>query len=104
MPCKEIKYDFLTEIEKATLDTKEDKRPVGLEVVVLDPYFREFDMLLKKWNMATCVYNLMKNWNHLLKKNNWVEHNKLHHRLHIWSFRINDKLHFVLDNENHEEV
>ncbi|XP_004510009.1 B3 domain-containing protein At3g25182-like [Cicer arietinum] len=101
MPLKKIKCDFLTEIEKNILDTKEEDKPLGLEVIVLDPSFREFTMSLKLWKMpkkskmhSTCVYNLIKNWRFLVSQNNFKEDQELN----IWSFRVNGKLHFLLDD------
>ncbi|KAJ1384603.1 hypothetical protein SESBI_42375, partial [Sesbania bispinosa] len=72
MPSKQIRCDLFTEREKAILrSTNEDNRPVGLEVVVLDPSLREFDITLKKWDMqSTSVYNLVKNWKLILSHNN----------------------------------
>ncbi|XP_012567500.1 uncharacterized protein [Cicer arietinum] len=73
MPLNKITCDFLTEREKKILDTKEEDKPLGLEVIVLDSSFREFTMSLKMWKMhkkskmqPTSVYNLIKNWKLLL--------------------------------------
>ncbi|XP_004506392.1 B3 domain-containing protein At3g25182-like [Cicer arietinum] len=103
MPLNKIKCDFLTEIEKKILDTKEEDKPLGLEVIVLDSSFREFTMSLKMWKMhskskmhPTSVYNLIRNWRLLVAQNNLKEDQKLN----IWSFRVNDKLHFLLDDKN----
>jgi hypothetical protein len=58
LTCKE---NYLTQTEKEILDAKEDNKPVDLEVVVLDPNFRDFTMSLKKWNMSSGIYIFMKN-------------------------------------------
>ncbi|KAI5419594.1 hypothetical protein KIW84_043671 [Lathyrus oleraceus] len=115
MPLSQIKSDFLTEIEKATLNTKDQQdKPVGLEVIVLDPNHKEFAMSLKKWNMnTTSVYNIVQNWTLILKENKFKEKQKVN----IWSFRVNNKLHILLDtyvapeieengelNENNERI
>ena len=91
---------FLTKEEKKILDSRdEDDKPVGFEVVVLDPSFRRYMMVLKKWNKNSGILNLMKRWNRLWKENNWTTDNKLHHQLDIWSFRVNGQLHFTLNNK-----
>jgi hypothetical protein len=50
LTCKE---NYLTQTEKEILDAKEDNKLVDLEVVVLDPNFRDLEvvvnMLLKMW-------------------------------------------------------
>ncbi|AES93828.2 DUF313 domain protein [Medicago truncatula] len=51
MPLKEVKVDFLTDIEK-----DESDKPVGLEVIVLDPSFREFRMSFRE-NAVLVGYN-----------------------------------------------
>jgi len=90
---------FLTRTEKDILDTREDDKPIGFDVVVLDPSFRRYIMVLKKWNMSCGVLNLMKHWKHLLNRNKWTTDNKLDHELDIWSFRVNGQLHFTLNNK-----
>ncbi|RDY09683.1 B3 domain-containing protein, partial [Mucuna pruriens] len=74
MPINEIMCDFLTEDEITKLDerkiTEGKRRPlIGMEVTVLDPRLREFALLLKKWNMRTNTYNLIKNWNDIVSVN-----------------------------------
>ncbi|KAK2435683.1 B3 domain-containing protein [Trifolium repens] len=54
LTCKE---NYLTQTEKEILDAKEDNKPVDLEVVVLDPNFRDFTMSLKKWKMSSASGN-----------------------------------------------
>ncbi|RHN53426.1 putative transcription factor B3-Domain family [Medicago truncatula] len=90
MPLKEVKVDFLTDIEK-----DESNKQDGLEVTVLDPSFREFTMSLRKWSMGTNkYYSLLRGWKTVVSKNSFKKGKKLN----IWTFRVNDKLHFVLDN------
>jgi len=90
MSLKEVKVDFLTDIEK-----DESNKPVGLEVIVLDPSFRELTMSLRKWSMGTNkYYSLVRGWKTVLSKNSFKKGKKLN----IWTFRVNDKLHFVLYN------
>lgn len=97
LPLGEIKCDFLTEKENEILDAKnKDGKPLGLDVTVLDPYFREFTMVFKKWQMGTsCVYNLVKNWKFLLSCNDMQKGNELN----IWCFRVDGKLYFTLNNK-----
>jgi hypothetical protein len=97
-----VKLDYLNEKEKTALEKRDKKgKLVGLDVVLLDPYFREFSMSLRKWNMRKdSVYNLVKNWKLVLSTNKFKKDQKLN----IWSFRdINDKLHFVLDDKVNSE-
>ncbi|KAK2433689.1 B3 domain protein [Trifolium repens] len=97
-----VELDYLNEREKAALEKRDKKgNLVGLEVVVLDPYFRDFSMSLRKWNMRKhSVYNLVKNWKLVLSTNKFKKNQKLN----IWSFRdIKDKLHFVLDDKVNSE-
>jgi hypothetical protein len=100
MPITQIRSDFLTEIEKTILETRDQEgKPVGLKVIVLDPYFNEFPLSLKKWNMSTTsVYNLVQDWSPVLLENNFKENQKLD----IWSFRVNDNLYFLLDTKMQE--
>ncbi|KAL5063248.1 hypothetical protein RYX36_024985 [Vicia faba] len=101
MPIIQIKSDFLTEIEKTTLETRDHEgKPIGIKVIVLDPCFNEFSLFLKKWNMkTTSIYNLHQDWTPILLKNSFKENQKLD----IWSFRINEKLYLLLnDNETHK--
>ncbi|CAI8608578.1 unnamed protein product [Vicia faba] len=101
MPITQIKSDFLTEIEKATLETRDHEgKPIGIKVIVLDPCLNEFSLFLKKWNMkTTSIYNLHQDWTPILLKNSFKENQKLD----IWSFRINEKLYLLLnDNETHK--
>ncbi|CAK8560176.1 unnamed protein product [Lathyrus sativus] len=102
MPISQIKCDFLTEIEKKTLEEKdEEKKPKSLDVIVLDPDFNEFSVCLKKWDMnSTSTYNLAKDWTKVLSKNNFKKYQKID----IWSFRVDGKLHFLLDNNEPEEI
>jgi len=95
MPLKEDKLGFLTKTEKETLDTKdENDKPVGLEVIVLEPNFRSFTMCFKKWRMNNkWVYSLIQNWKHAVRRNGF----KIGQKLNVWSFRVKDKLHFVLN-------
>lgn len=94
MPLKKIECEFLNQAEKEMLDERNDKKLVGLKVKVIDPCFREFALLLKKWDMkTTSTYNLVCAWNCI------VSNNKLQrdHQLHIWSFRVQNKLYFLLN-------
>ncbi|XP_058746136.1 B3 domain-containing protein At2g31720-like [Vicia villosa] len=102
MPISQIKSDFLTEIEKASLKTRDQEgRPFGLKVTVLDPCFNEFSLSLKKWDMkTTSIYNLHQDWTPVLLKNNFKEHQKLD----IWSFRVNDKLYLLLNDNKSQEI
>ncbi|CAL5197088.1 unnamed protein product [Lathyrus oleraceus] len=102
MPITQIKYDFLTEIEKATLETRDQEgKPVGLKVTMLDPCFNEFSLSLKKWNMnTTSIYNLIQDWTPVLEKNNFKENQKFD----IWSFRVNDKLYLLLYGNESKEI
>ncbi|XP_024634569.1 B3 domain-containing protein At2g31720 [Medicago truncatula] len=102
MSIKEVKVDFLTDIEKDVSLTKKDEnnKPVGLEVIVLDPSFREFTMSLRKWSMGiNKYYSLVHGWKTVVSKNSFEKGKKLN----IWTFRVNDKLHFVLDNNQLEK-
>jgi hypothetical protein len=97
MPLKEVKVDFLTDVEKDVALARKDgnNKPVGLEVIVLDPSFREFRMSLRKWSMGiNKYYSLVHGWKAVVSKNSFEKGIKLN----IWTFRVNDKLHFVLDN------
>lgn len=97
MPENVIQSDFLTEREMAIVNSKEDRKPVGLEVIVLDPFLREFDMTLKKWSMnSTRTYNLTKNWKQIVKQNRL----KAEQEFNIWSFRVAEKLYFLLSNKD----
>ncbi|CAK8573139.1 unnamed protein product [Lathyrus sativus] len=102
MPISQIKSDFLTEIEKATLETRDQEgKPSCLKVVVLDSDFNEFSLSLKKWNMTSCItYNLVQDWTDVLSKNNFKDYQKID----IWSFRVNGKLYFILDTNEPEEI
>ncbi|XP_050919530.1 B3 domain-containing protein At3g25182-like [Lathyrus oleraceus] len=102
MPITQIKSDFLTEIEKATLETRDQEgKPVGLKVTVLDPCFNEFSLSLKKWNVnTTSIYNLVQDWTPVLEKNNFKENKKFD----IWSFRVNDKLYLLLYGNESKEI
>ncbi|CAI8594112.1 unnamed protein product [Vicia faba] len=102
MPIAKIKSDFLTEIEKATLETRDQEgKPIGLKVTVLDPCFNEFSLFLKKWNMkSTSIYNLVQDWTLVLLKNNFKENQMID----IWSFRVNNKLYLLLDTNELQEV
>ncbi|XP_061372252.1 putative B3 domain-containing protein At2g27410 [Gastrolobium bilobum] len=96
MPMKEIRCDFLTEAEKATLNERDCSKGklVGVEMKVLDPSLNELTLSLKKWNMtSTSIYCLTKNWKSV------VTHNSLQKgdQLQIRSFRMDGKLHFVLN-------
>ncbi|AES81630.1 DUF313 domain protein [Medicago truncatula] len=95
MPLKEDELGFLTKTEKETLDEKdENDKPVGLEVIVLDPYFRSFTMCFKKWKMTNkWVYSLIQNWKHAVRGNGF----EIGQILNVWSFRVKDKLQFVLN-------
>ncbi|KAL5080464.1 hypothetical protein RYX36_008885 [Vicia faba] len=102
MPIAKIKSDFLTEIEKAILETRDQEgKPIGLKVTVLDPCFNEFSLFLKKWNMnTTSIYNLVQDWTLVLSKNNFKENQMID----IWSFRVNNKLYLLLDTNELQEV
>lgn len=47
---------------------------------------------------TTSVYNLVQDWSPVLLENNFKENQKLD----IWSFRVNDKLYFLLDTKMQE--
>jgi len=90
---KEDKVDILTVIEKENLGRKDGKHKlVGLEVIVLDPRFREFTMSLRKWGTKS-VYSRVQDWKLVWSKNSF----EIGQELNIWSFRVNNKLHFILD-------
>ena len=95
MPLKEHELNFLTKDEKKTLGTKdENDKPVGLEVIVLDPYFRSFAMCFKKWRMTDkWYYSLIQDWKYVVRENGF----EIGQKLNIWSFRVENKLHFVLN-------
>jgi len=93
IPVKEIKCDFLTLDEITKLDKRENGKPVGLEVTVLDPYLREYTLPMKKWEMKTNTYNLVKEWNKIVLANKFEEDQELQ----IWSFRVNNKLYLLLN-------
>lgn len=96
MPIKEIMCNFFTEAEIEKLDegTEGKGRLLGLEVTVLDPCLREFTLPSKKWGMQrTDTYNLVKNWNNIISVNNF----EAYQELQIWSFRVHDKLYFLLN-------
>ncbi|XP_058763360.1 B3 domain-containing protein At5g38500-like [Vicia villosa] len=102
MPLTQIKSNFLTDKEKKILNTRDKKhRPVGLEVVVLDPNFKKFTMSLRMWDMtSTSIYNINQDWTLVLKENEFKEKQVFN----IWSFRVNDKLHLLLDNHVEQEI
>ncbi|KAL5059252.1 hypothetical protein RYX36_030856 [Vicia faba] len=102
MPISQIRSDFLTEIEKSILETRDQEgKPATLKVTVLDPCLNEFSLHLKKWNMTTTsIYNLAQDWTNVLSKNNFRKNQKID----IWSFRVNDKLYFLLDTNESEEI
>ncbi|KAL5076481.1 hypothetical protein RYX36_015465 [Vicia faba] len=102
MPITQIKSDFLTEIEKATLKTRDQEgKPIGIKVTVLDPCFNEFSLFLKKWNMkTTSIYILHQDWTPVLLENNFKENQKLD----IWSFRVNEKLYLLLNSNESQEI
>ncbi|KAL5080476.1 hypothetical protein RYX36_008897 [Vicia faba] len=102
MPITQIKSDFLTEIEKASLETRDqEEKPIGIKVTVLDPCFNEFSLFLKKWNMkTTSIYILHQDWTHVLLENNFEENKKLD----IWSFRVNEKLYLLLNSNESQEI
>ncbi|KAL5063221.1 hypothetical protein RYX36_024970 [Vicia faba] len=102
MPITQIKSDFLTEIEKATLETRDqEEKPIGIKVTVLDPCFNEFSLFLKKWNMkTTSIYILHQDWTHVLLENKFKENQKLD----IWSFRVNEKLYLLLNSNESQEI
>ncbi|QCE01710.1 hypothetical protein DEO72_LG7g3009 [Vigna unguiculata] len=95
IPPSKIANKFLSETEESSLNEsiKENGRLVGLPVTVLDPSLNEYKMCLKKWNMEkTCIYNLTKGWNQIVRQN----HLELHHTLHLWSFRVSSRLCFAI--------
>ncbi|ESW18477.1 hypothetical protein PHAVU_006G044300 [Phaseolus vulgaris] len=97
MPIKEIRADFLTKEEITKLNEREngsnDGRLIGLEVIVLDPCLREYTLPIKMWSMNTNTYNLVKEWNKIVSANKFKEDQELQ----IWSFRVNNKLHLLLN-------
>ncbi|XP_061371019.1 putative B3 domain-containing protein At2g27410 [Gastrolobium bilobum] len=96
MPMREVRCDFLTKAEKATLDERDcaKRKLVGVELKMLDPSLTECTLSLKKWNMtSTSIYCLTKNWKSVVTHNNLQKDDQLQ----IWSFRVDGKLHFVLN-------
>ncbi|KAK7284664.1 hypothetical protein RJT34_19414 [Clitoria ternatea] len=95
IPPKETKCKFLSEAECASLDTRKETGGVyTMQVVVFDPYLREFPSELKKWNMTTTsILNLTKNWFEVVKANDF----KINDILQLWSFRVDTKLCFLLN-------
>lgn len=89
---EDIADDFLIDTEKETLGTKdEEDKLVGIEVIVLDPSFREFTMSLRKWGKS--LYSLVQDWKKVMRQNSF----EIGQKLNIWTFRVNSKLHFLLD-------
>ncbi|KAL2334782.1 hypothetical protein Fmac_015995 [Flemingia macrophylla] len=98
MPRNKMTNNFLTEIEIIKLEEREGTngkgKLLGIEVQVLDPCLREFTLLLKKWDMErTSTLNLSKHWNNIVSANNFQEKQELQ----IWSFRVAEKLYFILN-------
>ncbi|XP_058746918.1 B3 domain-containing protein At2g24670-like [Vicia villosa] len=102
MPISQIKSDFLTETEKAILETRDqDGKPSTIKVIVLDPCSNEFSLSMNKWNMTTTsIYNLVQDWRKVLSKNKF----KKDQQIHIWSFRVNSNLYLLLDTYEPEEI
>ncbi|KAF1871914.1 hypothetical protein Lal_00012131 [Lupinus albus] len=97
MPKSQIGFEFLTEDEKEKLnERKEDPRArlIGTEITLIDPCLREYKITLKKWEMKGVIYNLVTNWHKVVEDNNF----KMNQELDIWSFRVDGKLYFVLNN------
>ncbi|KAF1872047.1 hypothetical protein Lal_00012268 [Lupinus albus] len=105
MPKSQIGCEFLTEDEKERLnERKEDPRArlIGMEITLIDPCLREYKISLKKWEMKKkpeeemkgIIYNLVTNWHTVVKDNKF----RMNQELDIWSFRVDDKLYFVLNN------
>jgi len=91
---EDIADDFLNDTEKETFGRKDrgtKSKLVGLEVTVLDPSFREFTMSLRKWGKS--LYSLVQDWKHVMRQNSF----EIGQKLNIWTFRVNSKLHFLLD-------
>ncbi|KAI9114241.1 hypothetical protein K1719_014891 [Acacia pycnantha] len=78
-------------LERSTTDKKRE----GMNVLVLDPKLREFNLVLKKWSSMTYgyTYNLTHHWNDIVDCNDF----KLYDTVQLWSFRrFNNKLGFAL--------
>ncbi|KAI4305184.1 hypothetical protein L6164_028567 [Bauhinia variegata] len=96
MPHSQIHCEFLNANEKAILNERErDRRlPCGIEVVVLDPCLRLFNLSLKRWGMGSVsIYNLVKNWKRVVKEN----HLQSGDYMEIWSFRVHGNLYLLLN-------
>ncbi|KAI4305200.1 hypothetical protein L6164_028582 [Bauhinia variegata] len=96
MPHSQIHCEFLNTNEKAILNQREGdrRRPCGIEVMVLDPCLRMFNLSLKRWGMGSVsIYNLVKNWKRVVKEN----HLQSGDYMEIWSFRVHGNLYILLN-------
>ncbi|KAK4263206.1 hypothetical protein QN277_028653 [Acacia crassicarpa] len=88
--------DFIKPEEINLLMTKDPKtnKLNGIPVLVLDPNLKEFNLVLKRWQMTTSItYNLTRRWYDVLKCNNF----QVGDVLQLWSFReLDDQLGFAL--------
>ncbi|KAJ7964177.1 B3 domain-containing protein family [Quillaja saponaria] len=96
IPQCQIRAEFVTESERAVLDEHEGHKVRGMEVLVLDPVLREFNLQLKMWRMAkTHVYNLTHKWNEIVTVNKHCL--CVDNIVQLWSFRrSNNQLSFAL--------
>ncbi|KAK4263205.1 hypothetical protein QN277_028652 [Acacia crassicarpa] len=88
--------DFIKPEEINLLMTKDPKtnKLNGIPVLVLDPNLKEFNLVLKRWQMTTSItYNLTHRWYDVVKCNNF----QVGDVLQLWSFRrLDDQLGFAL--------
>ncbi|KAJ7963784.1 B3 domain-containing protein family [Quillaja saponaria] len=99
IPINQIGREFLTDHEKIELDRRVGARGdykgrlPGINVLVLDPYLRKYQLKLKKWDMKkSSVYNLTHKWYELT----WEANLNVDDELQLWSFRIDGQLCFAL--------
>ncbi|KAK4263202.1 hypothetical protein QN277_028650 [Acacia crassicarpa] len=76
-----------------TKDAKTNKFK-GIPVLVLDPNLKEFNLVLKRWEMSNSItYNLTHRWYDVVKCNNF----QVGDVVQLWSFRrLSDQLGFAI--------
>ncbi|KAK9275784.1 hypothetical protein L1049_023053 [Liquidambar formosana] len=98
MLLSQIRAEFLTDGEKAVMNTQIGKRCEEIEVRLIDPSLNERTICLKKWvmrksaeNFSSC-YVLVKTWNMVVSDNNLQSTNVVQ----LWSFQVGSELCFAL--------
>ncbi|XP_059631864.1 B3 domain-containing protein At3g25182-like [Cornus florida] len=84
IPVNSVRNQFLTEDEKAILETRRDGNLVAIECLLIDPELNEWRMKLKRWEMeSSFVYALVSPWNHVAETNSFAAGDVLQ----VWAFR-----------------